>query len=116
MPVVLVTREDELRNVVARLRQAKRIALDVESNGLFKYKATLCTMQLATSDEIVVVDTIAVPLGALAELLGPNGPRKIVHDVAFDARILAEADLILANVLDTSILARMLSRAATGLA
>jgi ribonuclease D len=118
-PVVLVTREDELRDVVARLRRATRIALDIESNGLFKYKATLCTIQLATTDEVVVVDTIAMPLRALAslaELLGPAGPRKIVHDVAFDARILAEADLVLANVLDTSIAARMLGRSATGLA
>lgn len=116
MPVILVTREDELRLVVARLRRAQRIAVDIESNGLFRYKATLCTMQLATTDEVVVVDTMATPLGALAELLGPDGPRKIVHDVSFDARILAEADLVLANVLDTSLAARMLGRTATGLA
>lgn len=116
MPVILVTREDELRLVVARLRRAQRIAVDIESNGLFRYKATLCTMQLATTEEVVVVDTMATPLGPLAELLGPDGPRKIVHDVSFDARILAEADLVLANVLDTSLAARMLGRTATGLA
>ncbi|MDF2694908.1 MAG: Ribonuclease [Labilithrix sp.] len=115
-PVVLVAREDELRSAVDRLRRASRIAVDIESNGLFRYRAGLCTMQLATSDEVVIVDTLAAPLGALAELLGPDGPRKIVHDVAFDARILAESGLVLANVLDTSLVARMLSRTATGLA
>ncbi len=115
-PALLVTREDELRAVVARLLRARRVAVDIESNGLFKYKATLCTMQLATADEVVVVDTIATPLDALRELLGPTGPRKIVHDVAFDARILAETNLVLANVLDTSLAARMLGRTATGLA
>lgn len=115
-PALLVTREDELRAVVARLARASRVAVDIESNGLFKYRATLCTMQLATSDEVVVVDTLATPLAPLAELLGPAGPRKIVHDVAFDARILAEANLVLANVLDTSLAARMLGRTATGLA
>lgn len=116
MPVVLVTREDELHPVIARLRRAPRVAVDIESNGLFRYKATLCTMQLATTDEVVVVDTMTTPLRALAELLGPGGPRKIVHDVSFDARILAEAGLVLANVLDTSLAARMLGRTATGLA
>ena len=116
MPVLLVTREDELRSVVARLSRASRIALDIESNGLFRYRASLCTMQLATTDEVIVVDTLAAPLAPLAEVLGPDGPRKIVHDVAFDARILAEANLPLANVLDTSLAARMLGRTATGLA
>jgi ribonuclease D len=116
MSVLLVTREDELRAVAARLSRAKRVAVDIESNGLFKYKATLCTMQLATTDEVVVVDTLAASLEPLAQLLGPDGPRKIVHDVAFDARILAEAGLPLANVLDTSLAARMLGRTATGLA
>ena len=115
-PPVLVTREEELRAAVLRLTKAERVAVDIESNGLFKYRATLCVMQLATPTEIVIVDTLATPLGALAELLGPAGPRKIVHDVAFDARILAEANLPLENVLDTSIAARMLGRAATGLA
>lgn len=115
-PVILVTREAELREAVARLVAAPRVALDVESNGLFRYRATLCTMQLATRDEVVIVDAVATPLAPLAELLGPDGPRKIVHDVSFDARILAEAGLRLGNVLDTSLAARMLGRTATGLA
>lgn len=112
----LVTTEDELHAVARRLERAQRVALDIESNGLFKYRATLCAMQLATDDEVVVVDPLAVPLEALRTLLGPTGPQKIVHDVAFDARILAEAGLELANVFDTSLAARMLGRAATGLA
>jgi len=98
------------------MRRARRVALDIESNGLFKYKATLCTMQLAADGEVAIVDALAVPLGAVSELLGPEGPPKIIHDVAFDARILAESGLVLANVLDTSIAARMLGRTATGLA
>ncbi len=116
MTTSLVAAETELRQVTRRLAESPVVALDIESNGLFKYKATLCTMQLATPDEIVVVDTIAAPLEALVELLGSNGPRKIVHDVAFDARILAEAGIALGNVLDTSLTARMLGRTATGLA
>jgi ribonuclease D len=120
LQTTLVTSEGDLRAAVDRLSQTAkvggRLAVDIESNGLFKYKATLCTMQLATRDEIVIVDTITTPLGPLAQLLGPDGPQKIVHDVAFDARILAEANIVLANVLDTSVAARMLGRTATGLA
>lgn len=115
-PTTLVTNEADLHAAVERLGRARRVALDIESNGLFKFKATLCVMQIASADEVVIVDTIATPLGSLATLLGPHGPEKIVHDVSFDARILAEADLELANVLDTSLAARMLGRSATGLA
>jgi ribonuclease D len=116
LPVVLVTREAELHDIVSRLARAERIAVDVESNGLFRYRATLCTIQLATVDEVFVVDPLATPVAALGEVLGPKGPRKIIHDVAFDARILAESGLVLGNVLDTSIAARMVGRTATGLA
>jgi ribonuclease D len=114
--VSLIADEEALREAAKRLGRAERVAIDIESNGLFKYRASLCTIQLATNDEIVIVDTIAVSAGVLAPLLGPNGPRKIVHDVAFDARILAETNVELGNVLDTSLAARMLGRTATGLA
>lgn len=118
---VLVTHEDGLRAATVGLARSRRVALDIESNGLFKYRATLCAMQLAGTKSteaanVFIVDTFTTSLEPLSELLGPNGPRKIVHDVAFDARILAESGLILANVLDTSIAARMLGRTATGLA
>jgi ribonuclease D len=112
----LVTSEADLRAAAERLGRAPRLSLDIESNGLFKYRATLCTMQIASSDEVVIVDALAAPLTSLRALLGADGPPKIVHDVAFDARILAETGLVLANVLDTSIAARMLGRTATGLA
>ena len=115
-PATLLRTEAELRVALPELEQAPRIALDIESNGLFKYRASLCTMQLATPERAFVVDTMVVPVEPLRWLLGPEGPRKIVHDVAFDARILAEAGLVLAHVLDTSLAARMLGRTATGLA
>lgn len=116
LPISLVASADELIAAVERLARAPRIALDIESNGLFKYRATLCTIQLASPEEVVVVDPFATPIGALGPLLATTGPRKIVHDVAFDARILAESKIALGNVLDTSIAARMLGRQATGLA
>lgn len=118
-PASLVTTEAELQRCAARLARARRVALDVESNGLFKYRASLCTIQLAAGEgapEVTVVDPMATDIDALAPLVGPDGPQKIIHDVTFDARILTEAGLVLGNVLDTSIAARMLGRTATGLA
>jgi ribonuclease D len=112
----LVTREDELRSLVTDLGTKPRVALDLESNGLFAYRACVCTVQGADEKQVVVVDALATPLDALAPLLASDRTRKVAHDVSFDARILAESGLALANVSDTSVAARMLGRAATGLA
>lgn len=112
----LVTREDEVRSVAASLSARPRIALDLESNGLFVYRARLCTLQLADEREAFVVDALAAPLDAVSALLASETTKKVAHDVSFDARILAENGIALANVLDTSVAARMLGRTSTGLA
>ena len=116
----LVSTAPELEALASELTARSPIALDIESNGLFKYRAGLCTLQLAAegADGLAayVVDSQAITLESLTALLSEHGPRKIVHDIAFDARILAENGIILGNVFDTSLAARMLGRQATGLA
>jgi len=111
-----ITRPEDLAAVARELAAAPRIAVDLESNGLFVYRACVCIVQIAAGSRVVIVDALATPLDALRELLGPRGPVKVVHDVAFDARILAEAGVALGNVQDTALAARMLGKAATGLA
>jgi ribonuclease D len=115
-PLQVVAREDELREIVQSASAAARLAVDLEASGMFTYRARICAMQLAWDGRVAVVDTLALPLAGLAGLLGSSGPVKIVHDVAFDARLLAEVDIQLGNAHDTALAARMLGRAATGLA
>lgn len=115
--MTLISTEQALRTLAERLVKVPRLAIDIESNGLFKYRASLCTLQIAVPGEApLVVDTLAVALTPLREVLSASGPRKIVHDIAFDARILAESGCILGNVFDTSLAARMLGRQQAGLA
>lgn len=111
----LVVRKDELESLATTLASRPRVALDLESNGLFAYRARVCTVQLADEDAVYIVDALATPLDPLASLLASTETTKLVHDVSFDARILAEAGLPLANVRDTSVAARMLGRTSTGL-
>ncbi len=113
--IFLVKNADALGAVAKRLADEPRVALDIESNGMFAYKAGLCVVQLAARGSVVVVDPLATSLEALAPLLASRTTVKLLHDVSFDARILAEAGLSLENVRDTSVAARMLGRAATGL-
>lgn len=106
----------EVEREARRLARAPAVAVDVESDGLFAYRAGVCVVQLATVEETILVDTLRAGVTPLAPLLGPEGTVKIVHDVSFDARVLAERGVVLANVRDTSVAARMLGRTSTGLA
>jgi ribonuclease D len=100
------------------LSRASRIALDLESDGIFAYRARICLMQIAYDGEVAIVDTMGGEkiTAPLAELLGEKGPIKIVHDIAFDARLLAERGIEIGNVHDTAMAARMLGQQQAGLA
>jgi ribonuclease D len=102
--------------LVERLSSEPLLALDTEGDGMFRYRTRLCTVQLASAREIAVIDTLAVDAERFAPLLGGAGPEKIVHDAAFDARMLAAQGAPLGNVFDTAIAARFLGFSATGLA
>ncbi len=115
-PVSVLSSERELHHVVGELAGQPRIAIDIESNGLFRYRPSLCVVQIASAEQVFILDTLAVSPKGLTRLLGPEGPLKIIHDVSFDARLLADSGIELANVFDTQLAARMLGRTATGLA
>ncbi len=115
----LVQDADALDAVVTRARHASAIAVDVEANGLFAYRAQLCTVQLAWEEgertKIAVIDTLRVSTSALAALFAAHAPIKVLHDLTFDARLLQESGAPLDHVRDTSVAARLLGVKATGL-
>src|SRR5437868_6040683 len=114
----LVSKASDLARVLEAASIAPRLAFDVEASGMHAYRARPCTAQIAWDGgrAVAVVDLLALPMSALSPLLGPAGPCKIIHDVAFDARLLTQADVAIGAVHDTSVAARMLGRTATGLA
>jgi ribonuclease D len=115
IPLPIVA-EAEARAAVERMQQATLLALDTEGDGMFRYRARLCTVQLADARDVYVFDTLAVaPSPLFARLLGASGPEKIVHDLSFDARVLFAHGIVLGNVFDTSIAARFLGLKSTGL-
>jgi ribonuclease D len=73
-------------------------------------------VQLATADEIAVVDTLRTDAKLLAPLLESEDAIKIVHDASFDVRLLRDAGVRMRGLFDTSVAARFLGEPATGLA
>ncbi len=112
----LVDTEASARAAIARLGDARQLPLDVEGDGLFGYRAQLCTVQLCAGDDVVVVDTIAVDPDVLAPLVEGDAAEKIVHDASFDVRLLRDVGLDFGRLFDTSVAARFLGEPATGLA
>ncbi len=120
-PIVeLVEDARSLDALCARIATIPRLALDVEADGLHAFRPKLCTLQLGFEGDggarhVAVIDTLAVPVAPLAAILGQGGPVKVLHDLTFDAKMLAEAGVALGRVRDTSIAARLLGHQATGL-
>lgn len=116
MEVTLVETVDGLREVANSLRGVERIACDIEADGLFRYRAKVCVLQLSTERHAFVIDTLAAWNAELMQpVLGSSGPCKVIHDLSFDARLLREAGIVLGNVQDTSIAARFLGEKSLGL-
>lgn len=113
--VHLVSDTKTLAEWCERLEDAELLALDVESNGLHAYAAELCIVQLATETDVLVIDPFATSVLPLARLF-EEGPPTVVHDLGFDARMLARAGAPLVRVRDTALAAGLLGRTATGLA
>ncbi len=106
----------ELEPLVRRFEARPEVAFDCEGDGFFRYRANLCTVQLADRERIALVDTMSIdPAASLRALLGPGGPLKVVHDAAYDARLLDEHGIELGRVFDTSVAARFLGEPALGL-
>ncbi len=104
-----------------QVHDVNRIAVDVESNGMFAYQPDVCTIQFAWelpdgSTRAAIVDTLAIPLPALSSLLGDPFRLKVIHDLAFDARILNTRGIVLRSVRDTSVAATYLRKPGSGLA
>jgi ribonuclease D len=127
----VVDDREQLLALLPALLAAPVLAVDVESNGLFVYRPRLCTVQIAwqttaeagadggdasgRTTHAAIIDTQAVDAVLLAPVLGAMGPVKLLHDLAFDGRLLFENGVVLGNVRDTSVAARFLGRKNLGL-
>lgn len=86
---VLVTTTAELGAVSARLRREPFITIDTEFVRERTYWPELCLVQLASADEVVVVDALApgMDLAPLGELLADEAVIKVFHAARQDLEI-----------------------------
>src|SRR5689334_763315 len=76
----LITDQDGLCALAARLTGARAVALDTEFLRERTYRAELCLVQIADAERAVCVDPLAIrDLGALAPLAIARDTVKVMH-------------------------------------
>lgn len=110
-PFHLISKRDQLIELVDKLKKAPEIAIDLEHHSFRTYQGITCLMQLSTDEEDYVVDVF--PLWTDMELLNEvfTDPKilKIFHGSDFDIIWLQrDLGLYVVNMFDTGLAARQL--------
>ncbi len=116
-PVTFHTQPDALAPLEARLRNQRAIAVDVEADAMHHFRARLCFVQLATDEEIAVLDTLApgVSPKTLADVFASPTTTKFFHAAGGDLSYLAEHHVRVQGLFDTHRAATLLGWPKLGL-
>jgi ribonuclease D len=110
---------DALAALVRSLAGCAAIGIDTESDSLYHHFDKVCLVQLATDrGEAYLVDTLALrDLSPLAAAMSDPALVKVLHGADYDVTTLKrDFGFTFASLFDTMIAARLLGRAAIGLA
>ena len=115
--IELVRDDSRLTEVVEYLLRTSRVAVDIESNGFFRYHERVCLVQLSSTDTVFIVDPLAIDnIRPLGELLGDRSVEKVFHAADYDIRSLdRDWGFRIKNVFDTKIAAEFVGTERVGL-
>ncbi len=113
----LVNTDSRLGEVLGLVSRAPRVAVDLESNGFFRYHERVCLVQIAASEPAFLIDPLAVKnVQPLGDLLGDGSVEKVFHSADYDIRSLdRDWGFHVANLFDTSIAAAFVGSTQLGL-
>ena len=115
--MTLVNTESHLAEVVDRVSGATRVAVDIESNGFYRYHERVCLVQLAADGTVFLVDPLAIEdVRPLGDLLGDRSVEKVFHAADYDLRSLdRDWGFQVNNLFDTAIAAAFVGSSQLGL-
>ena len=58
--IEIVDSNKKLGNAIEKIYQADFVAVDIESNGLHRFKEQVCLIQLAGPDDVFIVDPLLI--------------------------------------------------------
>jgi DNA polymerase I len=118
-PYELITTPEQLRRAVAQLASRQVIGLDTETTDLDPYISRLRLVQLATPDNVFIIDVDkfadydlkqSEEFASFRELLSAPRPIKIAHNSKFDAKFIKHNwGVDLGGLFDTLLASQMVS-------
>ncbi len=114
----LVKTQSQLEAAIELALKQSRVAVDLESNGFYRYPERVCLVQLAVGPSVYLIDPLALedpsPLG---ELLADAAVEKVFHSADYDIRSLdRDWGFPVRGLFDTSIAAAFVGAERLGLA
>ena len=115
--IEFVDTESRLAEVIARVSKAQRVAVDLESNGFFRYHERVCLVQLAAAGTAFLIDPLAMAdVRLLGALLGDLSVEKVFHAADYDLRSLdRDWGFRVSGLFDTGIAAALVGSSQLGL-
>lgn len=97
----LITDDSIVRAAMERARSLGRIGLDTEFMREKTYRARLCLVQIATAEDLILIDALEVDLAPLADAIADPNVQIIVHAGKQDLHIFYERyGSVPSNVMD----------------
>lgn len=113
MDILVARTEDELGVAYERLRNAVALGCDTETSGFNSRVGKLFSVQFSDGEfNVLVPISEGVALGPLADILTDNAIVKILHNAKFDLEFLNDSGHAVANIFDTMIAEKVLTRGA----
>jgi ribonuclease D len=116
-PYTLVATAASFDAMLEHLRQAPRLAIDIEADSLYHYYEKVCLIQISTDSETYIIDPLAIDrVGELAPLMSNPSVEKVFHAAGYDVYCLRrDYSFIFANIFDTHVAAQFLGYEFLGL-
>ncbi len=113
MDILIARTGQEIDTAFERLSTAVRLGCDTETSGLSARHGRLFSVQFSDGEfNVLVPISEGVPLGRLEDILTDPAITKIFHNAKFDLDFLSENGYSVANVFDTMIAEKVLTRGA----
>ena len=107
---MIINTNKQLNNVIEILKSTSQIAVDTEFYWMRTYYPELCLVQIATHDEIFLIDTLEdLDFSKLKDIFEDTNIQKIIHSATNDIPIIKRFfDCEVNNIFDTQLAASFL--------
>lgn len=116
-PVLYIDTQAALRAWAERCHEARRVAVDTESDSFHRYREKVCLIQMTALGQDVIIDTLALSdIEVLRPLFEDKERIKIFHDACYDLVCLRrDFGFECAAIFDTMVASRLLGEQSFGL-